>query len=169
MIISDIVYKKNVYIGPNNKLYAVREDNTGMTIIQLQKNTNKDIGYIANLKDWQLLVRWTTNYGDFQDNIKYVTDNFAFGPLRFSSDTLENFRMETVHTFQRLYNFEVMKPGIRVSFNAMLIWEEIENNFIDEDTEITCELLQHPINNGIVLKIIFPEYYIVIASLRDEY
>ena len=51
----------------------------------------------------------------------------------------------------------------------MLIWEELENNFIEDDTEITCELYKHPYdNNSGILKIQFPEYYIIIASLRDD-
>jgi len=168
LIISDIVYKKNVYIGPNNKMYAVREDNAGMTIIQLPENDNKTLDYIANHDGWHILARWEIDYGSFQQNIKVVTDNFAFGPLRFSSVGFDKFRMETIHMYHGLYNAEVFKPNIKIRFNPMLIWEELENNFIEEDTEITCELIQHPTNNSIMLKIQFPEYYIMIASLRDD-
>jgi hypothetical protein len=149
-------------------MYAVREDNAGMTIIQLPENDNKTLDYIANHDGWHILARWETDYESFQQNIKVVTDNFAFGPLRFSSVGFDKFRMETIHMYHGLYNAEVFKPNIKIRFNPMLIWEELENNFIEEDTEITCELIQHPTNNSIMLKIQFPEYYIMIASLRDD-
>jgi len=167
LIISDIVYKKHVYIGPNNKMYAVREDNTGMTIIQLPENNNKNLDYIANHDGWHILARWEIDYESFQQNIKVVTDNFAFGPLRFSSVGFDKFRMETIHMYHGLYNAEVFKPNIKIRFNPMLIWEELENNFIDDCVDITCELIQHP-TNYIMLKIQFPKYYIMIASLRDD-
>jgi len=150
-------------------MYAVREDNTGMTIIQLPENNNKNLDRVANHDECHILARWKTDYGSFQQNIKVVTDNFAFGPLRFSSLGFDKFRMETIHTYQGLYNAEVFKPDIKIRFNPMLIWEELENNFIEDDTEITCELYKHPYdNNSGILKIQFPEYYIIIASLRDD-
>ena len=77
--------------------------------------------------------------------------------------------METIHRHVDLYNSEIINMEFPIRFSPMLIWEEIENNFIDEDTEITCEIYKHPYaNSGGILKIQFPEYYIMIVSLIDE-
>ncbi len=166
MIISDIVFRKSVYKTEDNNIVAIREDNASMTIISLKSSPE----YINRLikTDWKLLAKFETTYGDLQWNIKKVTDNFAFGPLRFSENN-NKLRMETVHTYVDFYISEIINMDKYIRFSPMLIWDELENNFIEEDTEITCEIYKHPHdNNGGILKIQFPEYYIIIASLIDE-
>ena len=159
MTISDIFFKKNVYRTDDNNLVAIREDCAGMTVIPL-KSSPKYINRVIK-RDWKLLAKFETTYGDLQWNIKKVTANFAFGPLRFSNNN-NNLHMETIHGFAHLYSVGVINLDKYIEFSPMLIWEELENNFIDEDTNITCELYDT------ILKIIFPEYYVIIASLRDD-
>ncbi len=166
MIISDIVFKKDVYRTEDNNLVAIREDKTSATVIPL-KSAPKHINELIKT-DWKLIAKFDTTYSDLWWNIKKVTDNFAFGPIRFSENN-NKCRMETIHRHVDLYNSEIINMEFPIRFNPMLIWDELENNFIEEDTEITCEIYKHPHdNNGGILKIQFPEYYIIIASLRDE-
>lgn len=166
MIISDIVYKKSVYRTEDNNLVAIREDNASATVIPI-KSSPEHINRFLKM-DLKLLAKFTTTYSDLQWKIKKVTDNFAFGPLDFSIDNNFEIHMETLYRDVNLCNSEVFFPGHNISFNSMLIWEELENNFIEEDTEITCEIYKHPhIGDGGILKIQFPEYYIMIASLSD--
>ena len=160
MIISDIVFKKNVYRTDDNNLVAIREDCAGMTVIPL-KSSPEYINRVIK-RDWKLLAKFETTYGDLQWNIKKVTANFAFGPLNFSIDNNLEIHMETSYTDVNLYNSKVFYPENNIEFNPRLIWEELENNFIEEDTYITCELYDT------ILKIIFPEYYVIIVSLRDD-
>ncbi len=167
MIISDIVSEKDVYKTEDNNLVAIREDNTSATVIPI-KSSPEHINRFLKI-DWEILAKFETTYSDLQWNIKKVTDNFAFGPLRFSHGSNNKLRMETIHEYVDFYFSETINMETSIKFNPLLIWKEIENNFIEEDTTITCEIYKHPYdNNGGILKIIFPEYYIIIASLRDE-
>lgn len=167
MIISDIVYKKNVYKTEDNNLVAIREDNTSATVIPI-KSSPEHINRFLKI-DWEILAKFETTYSDLQWNIKKVTDNFAFGPLEIYIDEVGNVLIRTYHDYISMYIKESVCRNTTIKFNPMLIWEELENNFVDEDTEITCELYKHPYdNNGGILKIHFPEYYIIIASLRDD-
>lgn len=120
-----------------------------MTVIPIKSYPE----YINRLikTDWKLLAKFETTYGDLQWNIKKVTATFAFGPIRFS-DNNNKLRMETVHTYVDFYISEVINMDKYIKFNSVLIWEELENNFIDDCVDITCELIQHPTNNGIILK-----------------
>lgn len=166
MIISDITFRKDIYRTEDNNLVAIREDKTSATVIPL-KSAPKHINELIKT-DWKLIAKFDTTYSDLRWNIKKVTNNFAFGPIRFSENN-NKCRMETIHRHVDLYNSEIINMEFPIRFSPMLIWDELENNFIEEDTEITCEIYKHPHdNNGGILKIQFPEYYIIIASLRDE-
>ncbi len=167
MIIGDIVSEKDVYKTEDNNLVAIREDKVSMTVIPLKSSPE----YISKLlkTDWKLLARFETTYSDLSWNIKKVTDNFAFGPLEFNTDSVGNVFIKTQHDYIKIYSAESFCQDTTIRFNPMLIWEALENDFIDAYTEITCEIYKHPHdNNGGILKIQFPEYYIIIASLRDE-
>lgn len=167
MIISDIVFKKDIYRTEDNNLVAIREDKTSATVIPL-KSAPKHINELIKT-DWKLIAKFDTTYSDLRWNIKKVTNNFTFGPLNFSIDNNSEIYMETSYIDIELYNSDIFSPRHNIRFSPMLIWDELENNFIEEDTEITCEIYKHPyVNNGGILKIQFPEYYIIIASLRDE-
>jgi hypothetical protein len=122
MIISDIVFRKSVYKTEDNNIVAIREDNASMTIISLKSSPE----YINRLikTDWKLLAKFETTYGDLQWNIKKVTDNFAFGPLRFSENN-NKLRMETVHTYVDFYISEIINMDKYIRFSPMLIWDEL--------------------------------------------